>query len=94
MEFVFRLAFYFLLASPILMGILYGSKKITLKQVFLMTITFVSIFFEILYLYLATLDQPSKNVFMLPHDEWITSVALSVFLWLFLFLVTRPFHKN
>lgn len=94
MEFVFRLVLYVLLFSPILMGILRRHKKLTLKQVFLITITLVSIFSESLYLYLATLDQTSGYVFRLPLHDWTTSIAISVFLWFFLFLATRPFHKN
>jgi len=95
MELFLRLEIYTLfIFYPIIMGLLLRRKKITIKQVILITNTLVSILFETLYLYLVTLDKIPGNVFMPPLDDWITSITLSILLWLFLFLVTRPFHKN
>jgi hypothetical protein len=95
MESVVRLEIYFIfIFYPILMGILVRRKKITLKRVMLLSITLISILFQTLYLYATTLDRTPRKVFILSSDEWITSIALSIGLWLFLFLMTRPFHKD
>lgn len=95
MELFLRLEIYTLfIFYPILMGLLLRRKKITIKQVILITNTLVSILFETLYMYLVTLDKIPDRVFMPPLDDWITSITLSILLWLFLFLVTRPFHKS
>ncbi len=95
MESILRLETYILfIFYPVLMGLLLRRKKITLKKVILTTNTLLSIYFGTLYLYLVTLDRPFLTVFMLPLDDWKTSIVVSIFSWLFLFLMTRPFHKD
>lgn len=94
MEVFLRFAFYFLfLVYPITMGFMLRHKKITIKQLILVTNTLLSIFFGALVLYLATLDQASPSISQISSDDWILSITVSVFLWLLLYLVTKPFHK-
>lgn len=95
MESIFRLEFYILLlVYPVVMGLLYRHKRITLKRLILITNTAISILFETSILYFITLDKGLGTVFVLSLDDWILSISLSAFVWLFLFLVTKPFHKN
>ena len=95
MEFILRLEVYTLFfIYPILMGLLLRRKKITLKQVILTTNIFISVLSGTLYLYAVTLGPTSPSVFMLSLEDWVKSISLSIFIWLFMFLMTRPFYKD
>jgi len=95
MEFFLRFEIYILfLFYPVLMGLLVRSKKITFKSFILTTNILVSIFIGTLYLYSVASSIASSTQFILSPGDWITATAVSLFLWLLLFLMTRPFHKN
>lgn len=95
MELLLRLEVYFLfLFYPITVGLLLRRKKIKLKFLILVTNTLVSMFFGTLYLYSAISGQLYSSIFMLPLKEWVSLIAGSVVLWLFLYLMTKPFQKN
>lgn len=95
MEVFLRSAFYFLfLVYPITMGLMLRHKKITIRQLILVSNTLLSIFFGTLVLYLATLDQVSPSISQISYYDWMLSITVSVFLWLFLHLFTKPFHEK
>ena len=95
MEVFLRFAIYFLfLVYPITIGLMLRHKKITIKQLILITNTLLSIFFGILGLYVATLNQGSQSKSQLSSADWVLSITVSVFLWLFLYLITKPFHRK
>ena len=95
MEVFLRFAFYFLfLVYPITMGLMLRHKKITIRQLILVTNTLLSIFFGTLVLYLATLDQASPSLSHISSGDWMLSITVLVFMWFLLYLVTKPFHKT
>lgn len=95
MELLLRLEIYFLfLLYPFIMGMLARRKMIPFKRFLITTITLVSIFLGTLYLYLVTLSPDSSTVIKLSVDDWMTAIGLSVLLWLFLYIMTKPFYKN
>jgi hypothetical protein len=95
MEVFLRSAFYFLfLVYPVTMGLMLRHKKTTIKQLILITNTLLSVFFGILGLYLATLDQASPSLSQISSYDWMLSITVSVFLWLFVHLFTKPFHRK
>lgn len=95
MEVFLRSAFYFLfLVYPITMGLMLRHKKITIRQLILLTNTLLSIFFGALVLYLATLDQASPSLSQISSNDWMLSITVSIFLWLSLYLLTKPFHRK
>jgi hypothetical protein len=95
MEFWFRIFTYFvLLVYPVLMGLLFRYKKITIKQVIITTNTLLSIFFGLIALVLPILDKPQPSLLIVQKEDWIFSMGLSIGLWLFFFAITKPFYKD
>lgn len=92
MELLLRLEVFFLLfIYPFVMGMLTRNKKIALKNFLVTTITLVSIVFGTLYLYSVSLAPSFSTVSIV---DWMSAIGITVFMWLFLFLMTKPFHKN
>ena len=92
METLLRLEVLFLLfIYPPVMGVLLRNKKITVKRVLITTITSVSIVFGTLYLFSMSATPSSSTV---QFVDWASAIGITVFMWLFLFLMTKPFHKN
>lgn len=92
MEILLRLEVLFLLfIYPPVMGMLLRNKKITVKRVLITTITSVSIVFGTLYLFSMSQTPPSSAV---QFADWASAIGITVFMWLFLFLMTKPFHKS
>lgn len=91
MDVFLTLAIYFLfLVCPITLGLLVRYKKITIRQMILVANTLLSFFFGFLGLYAALSDKASQTLSMLSLDDWVISIVVSVFLWLLLFLLTKP----
>ena len=94
MEVFLRFAFYFLfLVYPITMGLMIRHKKIKIRTVILVSNTLLSIFFGTLVLYAAILYRASPSISQISSNDWMLSITVSVFLWLLLYLITKPFHK-
>ena len=92
METLLRLEVLFLLfIYPPVMGVLLRNKKITVKRVLITTITSVSIVFGTLYLFSMSATPSSSTV---QFVDWASAIGITVFMWLFLFLMTKPFHKS